>query len=117
MIGAVAGLLPVIVVLAIRLGRPPSRKLMPLAFGGHAGSLLTLAGSPVNVAVVDVSVSSGGGGFGFFEFGLVGAPLLAGMIAITLLLGPRLLPVRQMLCPPFSPPSEARVRPEERTGR
>lgn len=95
MIGAVAALLPVIVVLAIRLGRPPSRLLMPLAFGGHAGALLTLAGSPVNVVVQDFSQSSGGGGFGFFEFALVGAPLLAGTILITLLLGPRLLPVRQ----------------------
>jgi di/tricarboxylate transporter len=95
MIGAVAALLPVIVALAIRMGRPPSRMLMPLAFGGHAGALLTLAGSPVNVVVLDFSLSSGGGGFGFFEFALVGVPLLAGTILITLTLGPLLLPARQ----------------------
>ena len=49
--GAVAALLPVIVVTAVRLGRPPSQLLMPLAFGAHAGSLLALTGTPVNVIV------------------------------------------------------------------
>ena len=44
--GAVAALLPVVVVLGIRLKRPSSQLLLPLAFAAHAGSLLTLAGSP-----------------------------------------------------------------------
>jgi di/tricarboxylate transporter len=43
--GSVAALLPVAVVLAVRLGHPPSQLLMPLAFGAHAGSLLTLTGT------------------------------------------------------------------------
>ena len=43
--GAVAALLPVAVVLAVRLRRPPSQLLMPLAFGAHAGSLLALRSS------------------------------------------------------------------------
>ena len=47
--GAVAALLPVMVVTALRLGRSPSQLLLPLAFGAHAGSLLALTGSPVNV--------------------------------------------------------------------
>ena len=38
--GAVAALLPVVVVMAIRLGRAPSQLLMPLVFGAHAGSQL-----------------------------------------------------------------------------
>lgn len=33
--GAVAALLPVVVVMAIRLGRSPSQLLMPLVFGAH----------------------------------------------------------------------------------
>ena len=36
--GSVAALLPVVVVMAVRLGRPPSQLLMPLVFAGHAGS-------------------------------------------------------------------------------
>ncbi|MEK8225667.1 SLC13 family permease [Oerskovia sp. M15] len=49
--GAVAALFPMVVVLATRLGRSPSQLLMPLAFGAHAGSLLMLTGTPVNVIV------------------------------------------------------------------
>ena len=49
--GAVAALLPVMAVTAARLRRSPSQLLMPLAFGAHAGSLLALTGSPVNVIV------------------------------------------------------------------
>ena len=40
--GAVAALLPVVVVMAVRLRRAPSQLLMPLAFAAHAGSLLVL---------------------------------------------------------------------------
>lgn len=46
--GAVAALVPVVVVVALRAGFAPSRMLMPLAFAGSAGSLLALTGSPVN---------------------------------------------------------------------
>ena len=55
--GAVAALLPVVVVLAVRLGRPPSQLLLPLAFAAHAGSLLALTGTPVNVIVSDAAAT------------------------------------------------------------
>jgi di/tricarboxylate transporter len=102
--GAVAALLPVIVVMAVRLGRPPSELLMPLVFGAHAGSMLALTGSPVNVLVMEASLDAGGPGFGYFEFALVGIPLIAGSILISLVLGPRLLPKRvsQSLPPDLS---------------
>ena len=92
--GAVAALLPVAVVLAVRLRRPPSQLLMPLAFGAHAGSLLALTGTPVNVIVSDAADEAGVGRFGFFEFALVGLPLVVGTIAIIVLFGERLLPHR-----------------------
>jgi di/tricarboxylate transporter len=92
--GAVAALLPVVVVMAIRLGRSPSQLLMPLVFGAHAGSQLMLTGSPVNVLVVEASSDAGGGGFGYFEFALVGIPIVIGCIAIVVLFGQRLLPER-----------------------
>ena len=91
--GAVAALVPVAVLMTVRLGRRPSELLIPLAFGAHAGSLLVLTGTPVNVIVSDAADEAGVGRFGFFEFGLVGVPLLAGTIAIVLL-GERLLPER-----------------------
>ena len=81
-------------VTATRLRMSPSQLLMPLAFGAHAGSLLALTGSPVNVIVSEYADDAGVGRFGFFSFALVGLPLLAGSIAIVVLLGERLLPVR-----------------------
>jgi di/tricarboxylate transporter len=92
--GAVAALVPVVVVMAVRLGRPPSQLLLPLAFGAHAGSLLALTGTPVNVIVSDAAADAGAGRFGFFEFALAGVPLVLGSIAIVALLGERLLPSR-----------------------
>lgn len=92
--GAVAALLPVVVVMAIRLGRAPSQLLMPLVFGAHAGSQLMLTGSPVNVLVVEASENAGGPGFGYFEFALVGIPIVLGCIAIVVLFGEKLLPSR-----------------------
>jgi di/tricarboxylate transporter len=93
--GAVAALLPVTVLVALRLGRAPSKLLMPMAFSAHAGSLVLLTGSPVNVIVAEEADRLGEAGFGFFEFAAVGVPLTIGAVAIALLLGPRLLPARR----------------------
>jgi di/tricarboxylate transporter len=92
--GSVAALLPVAVVIALRLQYPPSQLLLPLAFGAHAGSLLTLSGSPVNVVSSEFAHDAGAGSFGYFSFALVGLPLVAGTIAIVVLFGERLLPER-----------------------
>jgi di/tricarboxylate transporter len=92
--GSVAALLPVVVVMAVRLGREPSQLLMPLAFAAHAGSLLVLTASPVNVIVSEAAADAGVGAFGYFSFALVGAPLLLGTVAIVVLFGERLLPHR-----------------------
>ncbi|MEU4602635.1 SLC13 family permease [Kribbella sp. NPDC023972] len=90
--GAVAALLPLVVMLAVRVGQPPSRMLMPLTFAGSAGSLLMLTGTPVNIIVSDAAGDAGAGAFPFFSFAVVGVPLVIGTIAISVLLGPRLLP-------------------------
>jgi di/tricarboxylate transporter len=103
--GAVAALLPVVVVIAVRTGRAPSQLLMPLVFGAHAGSMLTLTGTPVNVIVSNYAEELTGTGFGFFEFALAGIPLVVGSIAVVLLAGPRLLPERR---PKTLPPDLSR---------
>jgi di/tricarboxylate transporter len=92
--GSVAALVPVTVVLAVRLRRPQSQLLLPLAFGAHAGSLLALTGTPVNVIVSEAAAGAGAGRFGFFAFAVAGVPLVAGTIAIVVLFGERLLPRR-----------------------
>ena len=92
--GAVAALIPVVVVVAVKAKVPPSQMLLPLAFAAHAGSLLALTGTPVNIIVSEASVDAGGRAFSFFEFALVGAPLVLGTIAVIAVFGKRLLPNR-----------------------
>ena len=92
--GAVAALLPVVIVMAIRVGRSPSQLLMPLVFAAHSGSLLALTGTPVNVLVAEAAADAGLAPFGFFSFAIVGVPLLLGTIAIVVVFGQRLLPER-----------------------
>ena len=83
-----------VVVIAVRLGLPTSQLMMPLAFAAHAGSMLALTGTPVNVLISDAADGAGAGRFNFFEYALVGVPLLAIVVVLTLALGPRLLPMR-----------------------
>lgn len=90
--GAIAALMPVAVMAAVRLRQSPSQLLMPLAFASHAGSNLLLTGAPKNILVSEALEDAGLKGFAFAEFALVGLPLLAGTIVIILLLGKRLLP-------------------------
>jgi di/tricarboxylate transporter len=111
--GAVPALLPVVVVLAIRLGRSPSQLLMPLAFAASAGSLLALTGTPVNVIVSEAAVDAGAGAFGYFEFAIVGIPLLLGTMAIVVLFGERLLPDRSSRSMPSDLSKHARTLIEQ----
>jgi len=92
--GAVAALLPVVILVAVQLRRAPSQLLLPLAFAAHAGSMLVLTGSLVNVLLSDAATGAGLPAFGYFELTVIGVPLLAGTIAIVVLLGPALLPMR-----------------------
>ncbi len=92
--GAVAALVPMVVVIAVRLGRMPSKLMMPLAFAAHAGSMLALTGTPVSVITSEAANDAGAGHFGFFEYTIFGLPLVVGTIAIAVLLGNRLLPER-----------------------
>lgn len=93
--GAVAALIPMVVLVAIRSSTPPSRLLMPLAFGAHAGSQLALTGTPIHILVTDATVEAGEAGFGYFEFAQVGVPLVVGAVALALLFGRRLIPDRE----------------------
>jgi di/tricarboxylate transporter len=103
--GSVAALLPMIVMLAMQLGRAPSRMLMPVVYAGSAGSLLVLMGSPVNVIVSEASSDAGEGTFGFFEFAALGLPILVATIGLSLLLADRVLPERT---PDVAPPDLSR---------
>jgi di/tricarboxylate transporter len=91
---SVAALIPAVVVLAIGRREPSSQLLIPLAFSAHAGSMLALTGSPVNVLIAEAADDAGVSRPGFFEFALVGVPLLVGTVVLAVTIGPRLLPRR-----------------------
>ncbi len=74
--GTVATLMPVTISSAWKIGIMPSKVLMPVAFGSNTGGLLTLTGTPPNIIVSNALTDAGFKGFSFFEFGLIGLPLL-----------------------------------------
>lgn len=91
---AVVSLLPVVLVLSARTRIRSSYLMIPLAFAAHAGSLLLLTGTPVNIIVSEAAAEAGGRAFSYFEFALVGIPLLVVTVFVLWLLGRRLLPER-----------------------
>jgi di/tricarboxylate transporter len=90
--GTVAALLPVTVAAAWSAGTFPSKFLMPMAFSSNTGGLLTLTGTPPNIIVSNALVERGFDGFSFFEFSLIGLPLLIISILYFRYIGYRLLP-------------------------
>ena len=111
--GSVAALLPVVVVMAVQLKRSSSQLLMPMVFAAHAGSILALTGSPVNVLTSEAAAAAGTGYFGFFEFAIAGVPLLLGTMVILVLLGPKLLPSRSGASMPTDLTKHARTLVEQ----
>ncbi len=105
--GSAAALLPIMVVAARRSGTATSQLAMPLAFGASVGALLALSGSTVNVIVSQALNEQTGSAFGFFEFALVGLPLLVVTALVAWQLGPRLLPHRT----PASLPADYSAHP------
>ncbi|WP_437371071.1 SLC13 family permease [Maribacter litoralis] len=90
--GTVATLLPVTVSAAWNAGTLPSKLLMPVAFGSNTGGLLTLTGTPPNIIVSNALLEQGMEGFSFFEFALIGLPLLIIAILYFRYVGYKLLP-------------------------
>jgi di/tricarboxylate transporter len=90
--GTVATLLPVTISSAWKMGTLPSKVLMPVAFGSNTGGLLTLTGTPPNIIVSHALEETGMEGFSFFEFGLIGLPLLIIALVYFRYVGHKLLP-------------------------
>jgi len=90
--GTVATLMPLTISSAWSIGTLPSRMLMPVAFGSNTGGLLTLTGTPPNIIVSNALAESGFEGFSFFEFSLIGLPLLIMAILYFRYIGYKLLP-------------------------
>ena len=94
-VGALALLMPVGIQIAARLGLPPGRVLMPLAFGSILGGMTTLIGTPPNLIVSAFRAEAGGGSFAMFDFTPVGLVVALVGVAFVALLGWRLVPARK----------------------
>ena len=106
--GAVAAMIPVAVIIAVRTGIVPSQLMIPVAFAALAGSKVTLLGTPVNVIASAEAEMAGLGPIRFFEWAVVGIPLVAGTLGLILMFGRRLLPERRSR---RFPPISARMPP------
>lgn len=94
-VGAMALLMPVAIQMAARHEIPPGRVLMPLAFGTILGGMTTLIGTPPNLIVSGFRAGIGVGSFAMFDFSPVGLAVAAAGAVFIVLLGWRLVPVRQ----------------------
>jgi di/tricarboxylate transporter len=95
-IGVAALMLPVVVDIARRTGRPPSRLLMPLAFAALLGGLNTLIGTPPNILVSEALRQYGLEPFQMFDYTPTGVVVMLAGIAFMVLVGRHLLPSRDI---------------------
>ena len=75
--GTIAIMLPIVVSMAAASGASSSRLLMPLAFAGSLGGMLTLIGTPPNLIIHETLVAAGHKGLSFFSFLPVGIICIA----------------------------------------
>jgi di/tricarboxylate transporter len=95
-IGVAALMLPVVVDIARRTGRPPSRLLMPLAFAALLGGLNTLIGTPPNILISEAQRQYGLEPFHMFDYTPTGVLVMLAGIAFMVLVGRHLLPSRDI---------------------
>lgn len=89
--GTVAVMMPIVVSMARAANIHPGQLLMPLAFSGSLGGMLTLIGTPPNLIIQETLTGAGYAPLGFFSFTPIGLVVIAtGVIGMLLLR--RLLP-------------------------
>jgi di/tricarboxylate transporter len=94
---AVAALmLPVVMDIARHTGSPPSRLLIPLAFGSLLGGLTTQIGTPPNILVSEALRDAELESFAFFDFTPIGLVIMFCGIVFMVFIGRWFLPRRDV---------------------
>ncbi|MFC1838515.1 SLC13 family permease [Thermodesulfobacteriota bacterium] len=94
---AVAALmLPVVMDITRQTNQPPSRLLMPLAYGSLLGGLTTMIGTPPNILVSNALRDNNLTPFKVFDFTPVGIIVMIAGVAFMALIGRYLLPSRDV---------------------
>lgn len=89
--GTAAVLIPVVIGIAAKSGYKRSRLLMPLVFAAAMGGNLSLIGAPGNM-IAQSALEPLGLSFGFFEYAVVGLPILIAGVLFYATIGFRILP-------------------------
>ena len=92
-VGVAALLLPVVMDIARRTGRPPSKLLIPLAYSSLLGGLMTQIGTPPNLLISAAVEEAGLEPFTLFDFAPAGGAVVLAGIFFMAFVGQRLLPV------------------------
>jgi len=95
-IGVASLFLPVVIDIARRTKRPPSKLLMPLAFAALLGGLITLIGTPPNILISEALRDAGLEPFKMFDFTPIGVVVMLAGILFMVIVGRRLLPARDI---------------------
>ena len=90
--GTAAILIPVVVGIAAKSGYKRSKLLMPLVFAAAMGGNISLIGAPGNMIAQSTLQEATGESFGFFEYAIVGIPILVAGILFYATFGMKLLP-------------------------
>ncbi|MFO7585815.1 MAG: SLC13 family permease, partial [Anaerolineales bacterium] len=94
-VGVAAMFLPITLEIARRTKRPPSRLLLPMAYGSLLGGLILLIGTSSNLIVRDIMREAGYTPIGIFDFAPGGLVILLFSTLYMTLIGRHFLPVRQ----------------------
>lgn len=89
--------IPVMQSLAERMGRSPSRLMMPLSYAAILGGMTTLIGSSTNLLVSGALTDLGRDGLTFFAFTVPGMVLALSGLVYVVFIAPLLLPRRRLL--------------------
>ena len=92
--GSAAVLIPVVVGIAAESGYSRSHLLMPLVFAAALGGNISIIGAPGNL-IAQSGLAEIGLSFGFFEYAIVGLPILICGVIFYATIGYKLLPDKQ----------------------
>jgi di/tricarboxylate transporter len=95
-IGVAAMMMPVVIDIARRTGRPPSKLLMPLAFASLLGGMITQIGTPPNILISETMRDMKLEPFQMFDYAPVGVIVMLVGIVFMVLIGRFLLPSRDI---------------------